>query len=477
MKLKFLGAVFLTLVFVFWPLTVAQADSPGLTVEVYTYDPSATPDRQPYMLCATDTVWTSAANINTNFDAEFDGIVGGCQGDFVLMHYSGFITAPVSADVVFQSWADDGFWLALDGVPVIDNWTLKGCSGGQGVFPMSANQSYKLDAWFYEYGGGACNHLFWDLNNGLGMNVVPDSAYTTVPVVPVDPPVVPPTRVLNAPVIKSYVVDGTSVTVNWDAPVDGTVPLEHYTLMWTYGDNAGWGVGTTDSSFYVSDLPENTEVKFWLRSDNDSLGVYSPFGDAVTVLTDSAPVVLPPVVDPPVVDPPVVDPPVVEPPVVVPPVVIPDPPVVPDPPFVPAPIPPTPNETLTDLILVAPADLTDVQVAELQQVAYQVLDSAPENSVEYAQALDALYVAAQADDIVVDESIASIPGVGAVAVGLTNAINLLGNIGSDMSPAHRATAKKEVVAAVVVTQIAVGASGMATQASIASSSGAVRKRD
>ena len=132
---------------------------------------------------------------------------------------------------------------------------------------------------------------------------------------------------------------------------------------------------------------------------------------------------------------------------------------------------------MTDLILVAPTDLTDVQVAELQQVAYQVLDSAPENSVEYAQALDALYVAAQADDIVVDESIASIPGVGAVAVGLTNAINLLGNIGSDMSPAHRATAKKEVVAAVVVTQIAVGASGMATQASIASSGGAVRKRD
>ena len=101
----------------------------------------------------------------------------------------------------------------------------------------------------------------------------------------------------------------------------------------------------------------------------------------------------------------------------------------------------------------------------------------PENSPEYAQALDALYVAAQADDIQVDASIASIPGVGAVAVGLTNAINLLGNIGSDMSPAHRATAKKEVVAAVVVTQVAVGASGMATQASIASSGGAVRKRN
>jgi len=476
MKLKFLGATFLTLVFVFWPLTVAQADSPGLTVEVYTYDPSALPDRQPYTLCETATVWTSAANINTDFDGEFGGIVGGCQGDFVLMHYSGFLTAPVSADVIFQSWADDGFYLSLDGVSVIDNWTLKGCGGGQGVFPMSAGQSYKLDAWFYEFGGGACNHLFWDLRDGQGMNVVPDSAYTTAPAVPVEPPVVvPPVQVLNAPVISSYVVDGTSVTLNWNAPVEGTVPLEHYTLMWTYGDNPGWGVGTTDSSFYVSGLPENTEVKFWLRSDNDSLHVYSPFGNAVSVTTATNPVVVPPV-EPPI--PPVVVPPVVipDPPVVIPPV-IPDPPVVPDPPYVPAPTPPTPNETLTDLVSVAPTDLTDAQVAQLQQVAYQVLDSVPENSPEYAQALDALYVAAQADDIQVDPSIASIPGVGAVAVGLTNAINLIGNIGSDMSPAHRATAKKEVVAAVVVTQVAVGASGMATQASIASSGGAVRKRD
>ena len=86
MKLKVLGAIFLSFVFAFWPLVVtsAKADvTPGLTVEVYTYDPSALPDRQPYSLCVTDTVWTSAANINTNFDAEFGGIVAGCQNDFV----------------------------------------------------------------------------------------------------------------------------------------------------------------------------------------------------------------------------------------------------------------------------------------------------------------------------------------------------------------------------------------------------------
>ena len=60
---------------------------------------------------------------------------------------------------------------------------------------------------------------------------------------------------------------------------------------------------------------------------------------------------------------------------------------------------------------------------------------------------------AQADDIQVPENIANIPVFGASIVALTNAINFMGNVGADMSPEVRAKAKKEVVAAVVLTQI------------------------
>ena len=100
MKLKFLASVFFTLIFVFWPLTVASASEPGLKVEVYTYDPSALPDRKPYELCSQG--WTSVQNIDVNFDAEYEGIVAGCQGDFVLVHYSGYLTSPESTLVTFQ---------------------------------------------------------------------------------------------------------------------------------------------------------------------------------------------------------------------------------------------------------------------------------------------------------------------------------------------------------------------------------------
>ena len=73
---------------------------PVVTPPVVIPDP---PDRVAYTPCLTDTVWVSAANMFTNFDAEFQGIVAGCQGDFVLVHYTGYLTSPVSADVVCQS--------------------------------------------------------------------------------------------------------------------------------------------------------------------------------------------------------------------------------------------------------------------------------------------------------------------------------------------------------------------------------------
>jgi hypothetical protein len=74
-------------------------------------------------------------------------------------------------------------------------------------------------------------------------------------------------------------------------------------------------------------------------------------------------------------------------------------------------------------------------------------------------------VVAQADDIVVSEEIAEIPVLGATVVGLTNALNALGNFGADMSPKVREKAEQTVVAAVIVTQVATAAVGFSVSAS------------
>ena len=200
------------------------------------------------------------------------------------------------------------------------------------------------------------------------------------------------------------------------------------------------------------------------------------------------PVVVPPV-DPPVVPPVVPDPPVVDPPVG--PVVEPKPPVeipvVGPPPVVlpPKPIPAVPEVPVAkpvepsqppiasvDPSTIDPQTLSPKEVAQLQEVAAATLATEPEGSPAYTQALEQLAVAAKADDIVVDEQLASTPVIGAAVVGVVNAINAIGNIGADMSPAHRDTAKKEVVAAVVATGAAISAAtGAATGAASVSSSG------
>ena len=408
--------------------TSASADSvSGLNLTVYTYDPSIRPDRVPYTLC--DGAWTHVDNIDQMYDDNNGGIVAGCQDNFVLVHYTGFVTFPDSGTYTFEALADDGFYLSLDETPIITNdWYDKGRWGG--IYPdiqIVGGHTYALDAWYYEYGGGANATLTYSTDNGNTWSTVPPEFFTTdgfapviVPPVVEPPVVVPP--VIDPPIVEPPVVD--------------------------------------------------------------------------------PPVIEPPVVDPPVVVPPVVDPPVVTPPVVTPPVKepvvdpvppakvpTPAPPISKEPTQVPIqtqPIPPTIAEqvqaaatTIENLTAVSPQELTSDQVTQLTEAANTTLANAAEDSPQYQQALDALMVAAKADDIQVDPQLAAVPVLGAVATGVTNAINALGNLGSDMSPAHRAKAKKEVVAAVVATGAAVnavtGAAGAAGATSSSSTSSIRRK--
>jgi len=214
MKSKFLVTVFFILTFIFWPLTVAQADLNGLKVDVYTFAEGALPEMQPYELC--NSAVTSVADIN--FDVGGD-VVADCQADFVLIHYSGYLTSPVSANVLFQSWADDGFYMSFDNVPVIENWWLKGCSGGSAVVPMIADVSVKFDAWWYEYGGGACNRLYWDVQEGL--SVVPASAFSQDPI---DPIIIVPTPEPTTPVVIPIPEPTTPVVIPDPVIPDPVIP-------------------------------------------------------------------------------------------------------------------------------------------------------------------------------------------------------------------------------------------------------------
>ena len=113
------------------------------------------------------------------------------------------------------------------------------------------------------------------------------------------------------------------------------------------------------------------------------------------------------------------------------------------------------------------------QAEQLKEAALEVFETAEEGSEAYEQALDALYLAAEQDDIVLDPSLAAIPGLAAA----TELVNFFGNAGSDMSPKTREESEKVVVAAVVAAGAAIqsAAAAAATASAGASSSGGSRK--
>ncbi len=146
----------------------------NLKLDVYNFSPDYLyPERNPELL--THCVTTYADSISADWGG---GDVLGCGYDFVAIHYTGQLTFETDAEVYLMAIADDGFSLSLDGVPVIEDWTLKGCSGSVVPFTPVPNHTYTLDAWFYEYGGGACSTLYWMPADGVtAWDILPSSQY------------------------------------------------------------------------------------------------------------------------------------------------------------------------------------------------------------------------------------------------------------------------------------------------------------
>jgi hypothetical protein len=89
---------------------------------------------------------------------------------------------------------------------------------------------------------------------------------------------------------------------------------------------------------------------------------------------------------------------------------------------------------------------------------------------QHAALMNILMEEAQADDIQVPEELASIPLLGDTAVAVINAINFIGNVGADMTPAVREKAEQSIVSAVIVTQIAQFSAQTAVASAVTTSS-------
>jgi len=118
-----------------------------------------------------------------------------------------------------------------------------------------------------------------------------------------------------------------------------------------------------------------------------------------------------------------------------------------------------------------PRILTNEQQTSVKEAAFQAFQTAPQGSIVYEAALEALSIVAEADDPEMPKELAAIPLVGAATAAVLEVFNDIGNLGADMSPEVREESEEVVVAAVIVSTVAqTAATAAATSSASASSS-------
>jgi hypothetical protein len=174
-----LGIVFSTLVFL--PIVRAEElPQQGVTMTVY---PEMSWPFEPWVTPPTSEPCYSAVVPNIDYDWGGAPAAEGCPADMFMVHFTGWLTVPESGQWEFLNWSDDGWYMTLDGVLTIDDWNFHGCGGhwsgpNEGYSQLVAGQSYALDIWMFEWGGGACARLWFGAPT-LGYGVVPAAWLTT----------------------------------------------------------------------------------------------------------------------------------------------------------------------------------------------------------------------------------------------------------------------------------------------------------
>ena len=127
-----------------------------------------------YVECGSDVV----PFINVTFDYE-QNLFGECGWDLFMVHYTGYLQIPEHQTLQMWVASDDGGTVKI-GSQEFGVWQDQGCSATEFDLSGTPADSYPLDAWFYENGGGTCFMLAWNIDD-TGWTIVPPEAFTSEP--------------------------------------------------------------------------------------------------------------------------------------------------------------------------------------------------------------------------------------------------------------------------------------------------------
>src|SRR6056300_1430601 len=158
----------------------------------------------------------------------------------------GYITIPGSGsqDIQFYLYADDGVYMKLDDTVVINDWQEQGPGMWNYVSTdqtLTGGQTYYIDMWWYENGGGAAVKLYWDQTGSVA--IVPASTYSLTEPTPTSAATSTQTSLsTTTSTITDANISGDYNTVNLSQKSDNNVLLfgvnsDHNDLTVSQGDN------------------------------------------------------------------------------------------------------------------------------------------------------------------------------------------------------------------------------------------------
>jgi hypothetical protein len=137
------------------------------------------------------TVLSSGTVSQLNYNWGSGVVLDSGRNERVIVHFYGYITIPDtgSQDIQFYLYADDGVYMKIDNTVVINDWNEQGPGTWNYISTdqtLTGGQTYYIDAWWYENGGGAAFKLYWDQSGSVAL--VPSSAYSTTEPTPTSAP-------------------------------------------------------------------------------------------------------------------------------------------------------------------------------------------------------------------------------------------------------------------------------------------------
>ncbi len=437
------------------PRTVSVIVPSGLTAKSYNMlgfnnrPPLPTENR----LVSTETV--------PNIDFQWGGgyVLNSGLHEDVVVQFTGKIFAATEGVYGFYSPADDGTKLIINGNLIIDDWYDKGGGGSMTQIYLTQG-SHDITLWYYENGGGANVWLYW-AKPGYGFEIVPASAF-------------------GEQVQETTVYDEITVTEEVTAYVEETTTEIIYSTE-IVPDEGATHPPIKDASLLPTILSAQTLLNNLVIRKNENGFIIESASKDVTTAQEELRVAqqeleaIPPFREP-TPTPTETESTPEEP-------TEPEPEPLPEPEQTETPEPESESELRVDeavseienLVEINPEELTESQVEELVAAAMVVFETTEKGSEEYNQALEALAVAAQADDPNLPEELAAIPLLGDAVGAALEVLNDLGNVGADMSPQVREESEKTIIASVIAAGAAINAVSAAAVTATSSGGGASRR--